>query len=85
MGRAVPDIMMRIREVGDVTPGGGVRVTFADGKTACLPIDACDWIPGAVVVPAWLAKRIEPQRREGREEGCVKGYLAQRRGDAEKT
>lgn len=73
MGRAVPDIMMRIREVGDVTPGGGVRVTFADGRSACLPVDACDWLPGAVVVPVWLAKKIEPQRREGRK-GKTMGF-----------
>jgi len=54
--------LLRIEDVGDMTPGGGVPVTFRDGRKAYLPYDDCEWIPGAVVVPLWLARKMVSHR-----------------------
>ena len=55
--RPRPAIMLEIDGIEDISDRG-VQVTIrATGKTAWLPIDDIDCLPGAVVIPEWLAKK----------------------------
>jgi len=58
MARPCPDILLRIRSVEDVTDKGVCVILQESGKRAWLPIDALDFLPGAVVVPGWLAEKM---------------------------
>lgn len=65
MGRPGPDILMRIRSVEDETDSGVCVVLEESGKRAWLPKRELEYLPGAVVVPGWLAKKMNREGREG--------------------
>lgn len=55
-----PTIMLEIEGVGRITDGGGVWVVLKGSKDrVCLPQDHIDCLPGAVVVPEWLARKLK--------------------------
>ena len=53
-----PSIMVEIEGIEDITDKG-IHVILRGGKKlAWLPKDELSYLPGAVVVPEWLARKI---------------------------
>lgn len=62
--RPRPCIQIDIDRILDQTDDGvQVKVT-ASGKAMWLPLDHIECVPGAVVVPEWLIKKIKTRNRE---------------------
>lgn len=55
-----PTIMLDIEGVDRITKAGGVWVTLkGSGARVCLPQEHIDCLPGAVVIPEWLARKLK--------------------------
>ena len=59
MARPRPDVMLRIDGIEDETEHGVCVVLRGSGRRAWLPKEELDYLPGAVVVPGWLAKKMQ--------------------------
>ena len=62
--RPTPDIMIPITGIEDETDTGIQVVVRATNKTAWLPKRHLGYLPGAVVVPAWLARKFKEGTNE---------------------
>lgn len=52
-----PDVMLRIDSIEDITDRG-ICAILAGGKRIWIPERFCTPIPGALVVPGWLIRKI---------------------------
>ena len=52
-------ILLEIDGIDDVSDRGGVRVILKGGRKIWLPGDHLGYVPGAVLVPEWLMKKIK--------------------------
>jgi hypothetical protein len=57
--RPSPDIMIPISGIIDESHKGIQVVVRATNKTAWLPKDHLGYLPGAVLVPVWLARKLK--------------------------
>ena len=56
--RKRPDVMINIDSVEEITDRGVCVVLQRSGKRAWLPIRELDFLPGAIVAPEWLARKL---------------------------
>jgi len=62
---ARPTIMLDIEGDVRITDGGGVWVTLkGSGEQVCLPRKDITYLPRAVVIPVWLARKLNKWRKE---------------------
>jgi len=70
--RPSPDIMIPIAGIIDETDNGIQVVVRTTNKATWLPKSHLDYLPGAVLVPAWLARKI----KEGKDESMDRWSMA---------
>jgi hypothetical protein len=59
-----PDVILKIDSIEDITDRG-VCAILEGGKRIWLPERFCTPIPGALVVPGWLIRKIKRSRERG--------------------
>lgn len=62
--RPGPDILMRIESIEDESDRGVCVILKESGKRAWLPKAELDYLPGAVVVPGWLARKMTDRKKK---------------------